>query len=134
MYINNLGHMTKMAAMPIYGKNPSKIFSETNRLISIKLGVKHRWLKYYNVYINHDPVMTLTEFMAKSTCVAHASEWEKLLKCHLKGKASRKYSEKKKKMAQVLHDDCPCTGVIGICRRSQVSVYRTIGPLVKNLL
>ena len=34
--VNNLGHMTKMAAMPIYGKNPSKIFSETNRLISIK--------------------------------------------------------------------------------------------------
>ena len=24
MYINNLGHMTKMAAMPIYGKNPLK--------------------------------------------------------------------------------------------------------------
>ena len=29
MYINNPGHMTKMAAMPIYGKNPSKIFSRT---------------------------------------------------------------------------------------------------------
>ena len=42
VYINNLGHMTKMAAMPIYGKNPSKIFfSETNRLISRKLGLKH---------------------------------------------------------------------------------------------
>ena len=26
VYINNPGHMTKMAAMPIYGKNPSKIF------------------------------------------------------------------------------------------------------------
>ena len=26
MFINNLGHMTKMAAMSIYGKNPSKIF------------------------------------------------------------------------------------------------------------
>ena len=26
MYINNLGHMTKMAAMPIYGKIPSGIF------------------------------------------------------------------------------------------------------------
>ena len=39
MYINNLGHMTKLAAMPIYGKNPSNIFfSETNRLISMKLG------------------------------------------------------------------------------------------------
>ena len=52
MYINNVGHMTKMAVMPKYGKNPSKIFfSETNRLISRKLGVKHRWLKYSNVYI-----------------------------------------------------------------------------------
>ena len=82
MHTNNKGHMTKMAAMPIYmyGKNPSKIFfSETNRL-----DVKHRWLKYSNVYVNHDPVMTLTKFMARTTWVA----------------------------------------------KSQVSVYRTIGPLV----
>ena len=90
MYINNLGHVTKMAAMPIYGKNPSKIISETNRLISRKLGVRHRWLKYSNVYINHDPVMTLTKFMARSTWVACASELGKLLKCHLKEKANRK--------------------------------------------
>ena len=83
--------MTKMAAMPIYGKNPSKIiFSETNRLISRKLGVRHRWLKYSNVYINHDPLMTLTKFMARSTWVACASELGKLLKCHLKEKANRK--------------------------------------------
>ena len=61
MYINNPGHMTKMAAMPIYGKNPSKIFfSRTGVSISKKLGMKHRWRKYYNVYINHDPVKTLT--------------------------------------------------------------------------
>ena len=26
VYINGPGHMTKMAATPIYGKNPSKIF------------------------------------------------------------------------------------------------------------
>ena len=91
MYINNLGHMTKMAAMPIYGKNPSEIFfSETNRLISRKLGLKHRWLKYSNVYKNHDSVMTLTKFMARSTWVAYAFELGKLLKCPLKGKASRK--------------------------------------------
>ena len=32
--------------------------------------------------------MTLTKFMARSTWVAHAFEWEKLLKCHLKGKTS----------------------------------------------
>ena len=34
VYINYLVHMTKMAAMPIYGKNPSKIFSESGGPIS----------------------------------------------------------------------------------------------------
>ena len=65
MYINNPGHMTKMAAMPIYGKNPSKIFSRTGGSISKKFGMKHRWLKYYNVHINNDSVMTLTFFYGK---------------------------------------------------------------------
>ena len=42
VYINNPGHMTKMAAMSIYGKNPSKIFfSGTTGPISTKLGMKH---------------------------------------------------------------------------------------------
>ena len=41
-YINNSGHMTKMATMPIYGKNPSKtFFSGTDGSISMKLGMKH---------------------------------------------------------------------------------------------
>ena len=76
MYINNQGHMTKMATMPMYGINPSKIFfSGTSGPISKKLGMKHRWLKYYNVYINHDPVMTLTYFKARSTWVAYVFEW-----------------------------------------------------------
>ena len=60
--------------------------------------------------------MTLTKFMARSTWVAHAFEWEKLLKCHLKGKASKKlangqnidYSEKRKRHKGFI---CPCTGV-----------------------
>ena len=38
-------HVTKMAAMLIYGKNPSIIFSsETGRPISTKFGMKHRGL------------------------------------------------------------------------------------------
>ena len=42
MYINNQGHMTKMAAMPIYGKNPLDIFfSVTGTPISKKLGMEH---------------------------------------------------------------------------------------------
>ena len=60
--------------------------------------------------------MTLTKFMARSTGVAHAFEWEKLLKCHLKGKTSKKlangqnidYSEKRKWPKGFI---CPCTGV-----------------------
>ena len=38
--INGPGHMTKMAAMPIYGKNLKKIFfSRTGGPISTKLGM-----------------------------------------------------------------------------------------------
>ena len=85
MYIRNPGHMTKLAAMPVYGKNPPKIFfSRTGRPISMKLGMKHRWIKHYKVYIKHDTVMTLTYFTARSANVVNAFEWGKLLKCHLK--------------------------------------------------
>ena len=37
MYVNNPGHMTKMAAMPIQGKKPSKIFSGTAKPIAMKI-------------------------------------------------------------------------------------------------
>ena len=40
VYIKGPGHMAKMAATPIYGKNPSKIFfSRTSRPIFTKLGM-----------------------------------------------------------------------------------------------
>ena len=78
--------------------------------------MKHRWLKYSNVYVNHDPVMTLTKFIARSTLDAYAFELGKLLKCNLKGKASRKLangqniedSEKRKWPKGFI---CPCTGL-----------------------
>ena len=38
---NGPGHMTKMAAMPIYGKKPFKIFSGTERPMTLKLGMQH---------------------------------------------------------------------------------------------
>ena len=40
--------------------------------------MKHLWLKYYNVYINHDPAMTLTYFTASSILETLAFTWEKL--------------------------------------------------------
>ena len=37
---NGLGHMTNMAAMPIYGKNLKKIFfSRTTKLMTLKLSM-----------------------------------------------------------------------------------------------
>ena len=39
IYANCFGHMTKMAYMPIYGKNPLKIFSRTRRLMTLGLGM-----------------------------------------------------------------------------------------------
>ena len=40
IYINEMGHMTKMAAMPIYGKKTFKIFfSRTNGLMALKQGI-----------------------------------------------------------------------------------------------
>ena len=63
-----------MAAMPIYGKSPSK----TTGPISTKLGLKHWGIKYHNLFINHDFMMTLTCFTARLTLVGQAFEWEKL--------------------------------------------------------
>ena len=51
---------------------------------STQCSMKHQWLKYYNVYINHDPVLTLTYFTTRSTKVANALECGKLLKSHLR--------------------------------------------------
>ena len=67
VYINGPGHMTKMAATPIYGKNPSKIFfSRTGGPIFTKLGMYYRGLLPIIVYINDDPGVTLTYFTAMS--------------------------------------------------------------------
>ena len=38
VYISGPGHMTKMASMPIYGKNPLKIFPRTVNQMTLKLG------------------------------------------------------------------------------------------------
>ena len=70
IYWHNGGHITKMATMPIYGKNPSKIFlSGTDGLISTKLGMSHLWLLPIIVSSNDDRKFTLNYFMARSDLV-----------------------------------------------------------------
>ena len=69
----HLGHMTNMAATPIYGKNPSKIFfSGTGRQIFPKLGMYQRGLQLIIVCSNDDPGVTLTYFTARSNFVTKA--------------------------------------------------------------
>ena len=45
-----------------------------------KLGMQHRGFKLYKVYINGDPGLTLTYFMARSNLVTLAFLWEKVKK------------------------------------------------------
>ena len=66
-YLHYASHMTKMAAMRIYCKNPLEIsFAGTSGSISMKLGMKHRGIKFIIVYRNDDPQLTLTYFIARS--------------------------------------------------------------------
>ena len=61
------GHMTKMAAMSISGKNTLKIyFPGTTGLTLMKLCMKHQRPKPFIFYSNYDPGLTLTYFMGRS--------------------------------------------------------------------
>ena len=64
-----VGQMTMMADKPIYGKNPSKIFSGTDGPISTELGMYHWGLQLIINCSNDDPVVTLTYFTAMSNLV-----------------------------------------------------------------
>ena len=44
--------------------------------MTLKLGMQHRMLEYYQVYSNDDPGLTLTYFTARSNLVPYAFIWE----------------------------------------------------------
>ena len=45
--------------------------------MTLELGMRHRLLKYYQVYSNDDHRLTLTYFTARSNLVPYAFVWEK---------------------------------------------------------
>ena len=45
--------------------------------MTLKLGMQHRVLKYYQIPSNDDPGLTLTYFTARSNLVPYAFVWEK---------------------------------------------------------
>ena len=61
VYLRHLGHMTKMAAMPIHCKNPSKIFSRTGGPISTKLSQFLHWVPrfFYQAALKSDCIFVL---------------------------------------------------------------------------
>ena len=60
------GHMTKMAAMPRYGKNTLKtLFPGTTGQILMKLCMKHQRPKPFINCAYKDPELTLTYFTAR---------------------------------------------------------------------
>ena len=69
---NGPGHMTKMAAMPIYGKNHLKIFSRTRRPMTLGLGMKHQGCGAYQVCSNDDPGLTLTSYVSPINISKHS--------------------------------------------------------------
>ena len=78
VYSNGPGHMTKMAAMPIYDENMKKIFSKTKTPMTLKVCMQHWVLEYYQVCSNDDPWLTFTYFSARSNLVPYAFIWEKV--------------------------------------------------------
>ena len=63
IHLHNAGHLIKMAAMPIYGKNTLEIFFPG---ITGLILVKHQRLKPIIVCTNYYPGLTLTYFTVMS--------------------------------------------------------------------
>ena len=59
VYIIGPGHMTKKAAMLIYGKKSLQIFFRTISQMTLKLCTQQKELEPYKVYINAYPGLSI---------------------------------------------------------------------------
>ena len=66
-----------MATMPICGNKKQIFFSRTKRPMTLKVGMQHRVLEYFQICSNDDPELTLTYFTARSNLIPYAFVWEK---------------------------------------------------------
>ena len=70
IYSNGPDPMTKIAVMPIYGKNLKKnLLLQNQKTDDLELGMQHRVLEYYQVHSYDDTGLTLTYFTARSNLV-----------------------------------------------------------------
>ena len=78
MYINNLGHMSKMAAMHVYGKTTSKIFFGFNLTWLLVLGTGVIQLQHKSCPC--DDNLFYSNVNIENLCIS----WGKLSHCHLR--------------------------------------------------
>ena len=62
---NGPGHMTKMAAMPIYGKILKNLLLRNQKADDLESWYATLGVKYYQFYSSNGPELTLAYFMAK---------------------------------------------------------------------
>ena len=76
-----LGHITKMAPMPIYGKNPLKIFSGTKGPMTLGLGMQHRGLGPNKVCSDDDLGLTFFYDKVKEECALRTHKFAEKSTC-----------------------------------------------------
>ena len=74
---NSPGHMTKMAAMPIYGKNLKNLLLRYQKADDLETWYAALGARVLPSCSNDDPGLTLTYFTARSNLVPFAFVWEK---------------------------------------------------------
>ena len=77
VYSNGPGHMTNMAAMPIYGKNLKNLFLWNKKVSDDEYWYAALGTRVLPSLFNGDTGMTLTYFTARSNLVPYAFVWEK---------------------------------------------------------
>ena len=76
VYIVGPSHITKMASLPIYGKNPLEVFSINISQMSLKLGTQQKGLEPYKVYINDDSRLTSPILQQCQLCSFRLLHWK----------------------------------------------------------
>ena len=71
VYSNDPGHITKMVAMPIYGKNLNNL-PRNRRADDIESWYAALGAQVLQIYTNDDPGLTLTYLTARSNLVPYA--------------------------------------------------------------
>ena len=72
--------MTKVAATPIYGKNPLKILLQNQKADDLGTWYVAMGLRGYQVCSNDDPRLTLTYLTSRSNLLPNAFKWDFFLK------------------------------------------------------